>query len=73
MTMDRIDRYRGCLLGLATGGALGTALEFRPRGTFAPVIGMVGGRIPQPQTRRVDRRHVPCPLPRREPDREAGV
>jgi len=43
MTMDRIDRYRGCLLGLATGDALGTALEFRPRGTFAPVIGMVVG------------------------------
>lgn len=41
--MDRIDRYRGCLLGLATGDALGTALEFRPSGTFTPVTGMVGG------------------------------
>ncbi|MCK9316921.1 MAG: ADP-ribosylglycohydrolase family protein [Methanoculleus sp.] len=41
--MDRIDRYRGCLLGLAAGDALGTTLEFRPPGTFAPITGMVGG------------------------------
>tara|TARA_Y100000034_G_scaffold136027_1_gene210342 strand:+ start:2081 stop:3097 length:1017 start_codon:yes stop_codon:yes gene_type:complete len=26
--MNRIDRYRGCLLGLATGDAFGTTLEF---------------------------------------------
>jgi len=41
--MDRIDRYRGCLLGLAAGDALGTTVEFRPPGTFTPVTGMVGG------------------------------
>ena len=28
------DRFRGCLLGLATGDALGTALEFKQPGTF---------------------------------------
>jgi ADP-ribosyl-[dinitrogen reductase] hydrolase len=37
------DRYRGCLLGLACGDAVGTAVEFRPRGSFAPVTDMVGG------------------------------
>lgn len=41
--MERIERYRGCLLGLAAGDALGTPVEFRPPGTFAPVTGMVGG------------------------------
>jgi ADP-ribosyl-[dinitrogen reductase] hydrolase len=38
-----LDRFRGCLLGLATGDALGTTVEFRPRGTFAPVVDLVGG------------------------------
>ncbi|HOI12755.1 MAG TPA: ADP-ribosylglycohydrolase family protein [Methanoculleus sp.] len=41
--MDRIDRYRGCLLGLAAGDALGVSAEFQPPGTFAPVTGMAGG------------------------------
>jgi ADP-ribosylglycohydrolase len=31
------DRYRGYLLGLAAGDALGTTLEFKPPGTFAPL------------------------------------
>ncbi|RME83877.1 MAG: ADP-ribosylglycohydrolase family protein, partial [Caldilineae bacterium] len=37
------ERYLGCLLGLACGDALGTTLEFRPRGTFSPIQDMVGG------------------------------
>jgi len=37
------DRYRGALLGLAGGDALGTTLEFKPPGTFAPLSDMVGG------------------------------
>ena len=37
------DRFFGCLLGLAVGDALGTTLEFRPQGTFAPIDDMVGG------------------------------
>ena len=37
------DRFRGCLLGLATGDALGTTLEFRSPGSFEPISGMVGG------------------------------
>ena len=41
--MDPLDRYRGCLLGLAVGDALGTTLEFRSPGTFTPITGMVGG------------------------------
>jgi ADP-ribosyl-[dinitrogen reductase] hydrolase len=41
--MKNLDRYRGCLLGLAVGDAIGTTVEFKPRGTFPPVTGMVGG------------------------------
>ena len=41
--MDIGDRFRGCLLGLAAGDAVGTTVEFRPRGSFTPVIDMVGG------------------------------
>ncbi len=41
--MDRLERYRGCLMGLAAGDALGTALEFKRPGTFAPMEDMVGG------------------------------
>lgn len=41
--MDLSDRYRGALLGLAAGDALGTTLEFRTPGTFAPVNDIVGG------------------------------
>jgi ADP-ribosyl-[dinitrogen reductase] hydrolase len=40
---DYRDRYAGCLLGLAVGDAVGTTLEFRPRGTFTPIDDMVGG------------------------------
>ena len=38
-----IDRFRGCLLGLATGDALGAPLEFKRPGTFQPIDDMVGG------------------------------
>ena len=38
-----LDRFHGCLLGLATGDALGTTVEFRVRGTFAPLDDIVGG------------------------------
>ncbi|MDZ4819844.1 MAG: ADP-ribosylglycohydrolase family protein [Planctomycetota bacterium] len=38
-----ISHHRGCLLGLACGDAVGTTVEFSPRGTFAPVTDMVGG------------------------------
>jgi ADP-ribosyl-[dinitrogen reductase] hydrolase len=41
--MEAIDRYRGSLLGLACGDALGTTLEFKPPGTFKPVADIVGG------------------------------
>jgi ADP-ribosyl-[dinitrogen reductase] hydrolase len=37
------DRFRGCLLGLAAGDAVGTTVEFMPPGTFAPVTEMLGG------------------------------
>lgn len=38
-----IDRYRGALLGLAAGDALGTTLEFHTRDHFPPLTDMVGG------------------------------
>lgn len=37
------DRYRGALMGLAVGDAVGTTLEFKARGTFMPITDMVGG------------------------------
>ncbi len=39
------DRFRGCLLGLACGDAVGTTVEFCSRGTFPPVTDMVGGGV----------------------------
>ena len=37
------DRAIGSLLGLALGDAVGTALEFRTRDSYAPLIDMTGG------------------------------
>ncbi len=37
------ERYRGALLGLATGDAVGTTLEFKSPGSFTPITDMVGG------------------------------
>jgi hypothetical protein len=37
------DRYRGGLLGLAIGDALGTTVELKAPGTFKPITDMVGG------------------------------
>ena len=41
--MNQSDRFRGCLLGLAAGDALGTTLEFRSPDSFDPLSDMVGG------------------------------
>lgn len=38
-----LSRFRGALLGLAAGDALGTTLEFKPPGSFDPLDDMVGG------------------------------
>ena len=38
-----LNRYQGCLLGLAVGDALGTTLEFKPPASFEPIEDMVGG------------------------------
>ncbi|KLD71965.1 ADP-ribosylglycohydrolase family protein [Xanthomonas pisi] len=45
MTHDDLERarFRGCLLGLAVGDALGTTLEFCAPGSFAPIDDMRGG------------------------------
>lgn len=41
--MNLCDWYRGSLLGLAVGDALGTTLEFEHPGSFTPITDMVGG------------------------------
>ena len=41
--METIERFRGALLGLACGDAVGTTVEFKTRGSFAPIGDMVGG------------------------------
>ena len=41
--MDKRGTYRGSLLGLAVGDALGTTLEFTSPGSFTPIEDMVGG------------------------------
>jgi ADP-ribosyl-[dinitrogen reductase] hydrolase len=38
-----LDRYLGCLMGLAVGDALGTTLEFKAPGSFEPLTDLVGG------------------------------
>lgn len=43
--MDQSDRFRGCLLGLAVGDAVGMVVQFHPRGTFEPVTDMIGGGV----------------------------
>ncbi len=39
---ETIERFLGCLLGLACGDAVGTTLEFCPPGTFTPIDDMLG-------------------------------
>ena len=41
--MTRQSRYRGALLGLAAGDALGTTIEFECPGSFTPLTDIVGG------------------------------
>jgi ADP-ribosylglycohydrolase len=41
--MQLLDRYKGALLGLAAGDALGTTVEFNRRGTFPPMETILGG------------------------------
>ncbi|KZX76140.1 ADP-ribosylglycohydrolase [Oleiphilus sp. HI0009] len=41
--LSLLDRYEGCLLGLAVGDAIGTTLEFMPKGSFTPIDDMIGG------------------------------
>ncbi|HEY3310813.1 MAG TPA: ADP-ribosylglycohydrolase family protein [Anaerolineales bacterium] len=43
MANKNLDLYRGCLLGLAVGDAVGTTVEFKSRGSFTPVTDMLGG------------------------------
>ena len=42
-SMETIKRYRGSLLGLAAGDAVGTTLEFSRPGSFTPINDMAGG------------------------------
>ncbi len=40
---QELDRFRGCLVGLAVGDAVGTTVEFKARGSFPKMTDMVGG------------------------------
>ena len=42
-TISLLDRYLGCLVGLAACDAVGTTLEFKSPGTFKPITDMIGG------------------------------
>lgn len=42
-SVPTIERYRGAMLGLAVGDALGTTLEFASPGSFSPILEMTGG------------------------------
>lgn len=39
------NRFRGCLLGLAIGDAIGTSVEFMTPGSFTPLNDMIGGGV----------------------------
>lgn len=39
------DKYIGCLVGLAVGDAIGTTIEFKPKGSFEPVTNITGGGV----------------------------
>lgn len=41
--MDTLLRYRGAMMGLATGDALGVPGEFQPRGAYQKITEMIGG------------------------------
>ncbi|MCX5939334.1 MAG: ADP-ribosylglycohydrolase family protein [Cyanobium sp. LacPavin_0920_WC12_MAG_62_9] len=41
--IEPVDRFRGCLLGLAVGDAVGTTAEFKPRGSFPEITDLCGG------------------------------
>jgi ADP-ribosyl-[dinitrogen reductase] hydrolase len=56
----RMQRYRGSLLGLAVGDALGTTLEFKPPGTFPLLTDMVGGGLIQAPATASDQGHRLC-------------
>ncbi len=40
---DKINKLKGSLVGLACGDAVGTTVEFKPRGSFEPMTDMIGG------------------------------
>jgi len=43
MEITMLDRYKGALMGLAVGDALGTTVEFKSPGSFEPLTDIVGG------------------------------
>ncbi len=43
--LDTKQRFRGALIGLAVGDALGSSVEFQASGTFEPVGDITGGGV----------------------------
>ena len=66
MIMQTLERFSGCLLGLAIGDAVGTTLEFQPPGSFTPINDIVSGPF-KLEPGQSTSRHLFGPLPRRQP------
>lgn len=58
----QLERYRGSLLGLAVGDALGAAVKLMSQDSFAPLTDLIGGGT-------VDGRHLEGAMSGGEPDR----
>lgn len=43
MNTSKLNKFKGCLIGLAVGDAIGTTVEFSERGSYEPLTDMVGG------------------------------
>ncbi len=43
--MKTTEKFQGALIGLATGDALGTTVEFLKRGSFEPLTDLIGGSV----------------------------
>ena len=70
--MQTIERFRGCLLGLAVGDAVGTTLEFKPPGSFTPITRHGRRRAVPAESWPMDRRHFDGPVPGGQPHRMPG-
>ncbi len=69
--MKPLERYRGSLLGLAAGDALGAPLEGLSPGSFTPIEDMMGAVLTAWSPATLDRRYLNGAVPGRKPRRGA--